>query len=381
MKKNLFFFSLIFVFGAVSLSSAKEIARVRVLLAKDVPEIVISVEGPYDIMDVRRNTVMMSGRKGTVSRVVAVKEGLRIKDAIFATDALAIIPKKKAAVTVRNRRYRGDITFFKDPSGKILVVNTVELESYVKGVLYHEISHKWPMDAIKAQAVAVRTYALYQKEVMKNKNYDVTADTSSQVYGGFFAETNKTNRAVNFTKDEVLLYHNKLFPAYFHATCGGITENAAELWKIDMEPLQGGRVCGFCQDSPHYFWKIQTDLNKIQEKLGSLYTLKSPLKNIAVVERNASGRVRSLEFKDALEKTQVIAAKDFRLAFGADQLRSTNFSILFEGDRVIFAGKGWGHGVGLCQWGALGMSKQGLSYVQILEFYYPGARILRLSSC
>lgn len=379
MKKNLFFFLLVFVFWAAPSLSGKEIAKIRVAISKDAQEVVISVDGPYDIFDVRKNKVVQSGRNMASSRVVAVGEGLKIKNAIFETDALAIVPKKKAAVTTRHRRYRGDVSVFKDLSGKLLVVNTVDLESYVKGVLYHEISPKWPMDAIKAQAVAVRTYALYQKEAMKNKNYDVTADTSSQVYGGFFAETSKTNRAVNFTKDEVLLYQNKLFPAYFHATCGGITENAAELWKSDIEPLKGGRVCGFCRDSPHYFWKTPTDLKTAQEKLGRLYILKGPLKNIAVVERDATGRVRTLELKDSFENTQVIAAKDFRLAFGADSLRSTHFSILFEGERVIFAGKGWGHGVGLCQWGALGMSKQGLSYVQILEFYYPGARILRLS--
>ena len=244
--------------------------------------------------------------------------------------------------------------------------------------MYHEISHQWPIEAIKAQAVAARTYAVYQKEAMKSKNYDLMADTSSQVYGGYGSEKRKTNRAVNFTYGEILRYKGKVFPAYFHATCGGVTENASELWKIDIEPLKGERLCSFCLNSPHYYWKATMDLKTIQKKLGGFYKAKGDLGNIVVAERTSTGRVRTLGLKDEKGESFNISAKDFRSLLGPDFIRSTNFSMILDQDRVIFSGKGWGHGVGLCQWGAYGMSRQGYNYKQILEFYYPGAEIIKI---
>ncbi len=376
LKRHILFF-LIFFFLFSFHVSANQPAKIRVAIAKDKQELVFSVYGPYDIIDLRTKSVLSSSKKSATFSIYALKDGFRIDDGIYHSDGILIDAKKKVAVTLNKRKYRGDISVLKDEAGKLCVVNTLDLESYIKGVLYHEISHKWPMDAIKAQAVAVRTYAMYQKEIMKNKNYDVTADTSSQVYGGYTAETSKTNRAVNFTRGEVLLYRNKIFPAYFHATCGGITENAAELWNIDIEPLRGSRVCGFCRESPHYFWKSRMELTAVRKKVGALYTLKGDLANISVSSRNPSGRIRSLELRDSNKKSVVISAKDFRAALGPDVLRSTNFSIILENPYVVFAGKGWGHGVGLCQWGAFGMSKKGYSYTEILEFYYPGAKIVR----
>ena len=377
MKKFFFLFFLSLFFSS-AIAFGKEPVTIRVVVFKDKSEVILSVIGSFEVISVKNKEVLLRARDYSGARITSVPEGLKLKDKILKSDAISIIPKKKIAVTVNKRRYRGIVSVFKEASGKMLIVNTLDIESYVKGVLYREISNKWPMEAIKAQSVAVRTYAMYQAEVMKNKNYDVAADTSSQVYGGYLAETSKTNRAVNLTKGEFLLYKNRLFPTYFHATCGGITEKASELWKVDIEPLSGERVCGFCSASPHYFWKAQTDFGLIQEKLGVSYTLSSELKNVAVAERNATGRVRSIELEDALDTKQVISAKDFRAALGPDILRSTNFSIIIDKERVTFAGKGWGHGVGLCQWGALGMSKKGLTYDQILEFYYPGAEIVRL---
>jgi stage II sporulation protein D len=219
---------------------------------------------------------------------------------------------------------------------------------------------------------------MHQREVMKNKDYDLMADTSSQVYGGFASEKLKTNRAVNFTKDEVLNFNGKLFPAYFHATCGGITEDAGELWRIDLVPLKGGRVCSYCQESPHYYWNASMDLKTIQKKLGISYKLKGILKNIVITERNVTGRVRTLELRDDKNGYLVLSAKDFRALLGPDVIRSTNFTIIMEQDKAIFNGKGWGHGAGLCQWGALGMSKKGYDYKEILAFYYPGSELVEV---
>lgn len=380
MKNNrpLLFLIAIVLFLQSTMLFGKEPVKIRVAVLKDLSDATLSVTGSFEIIDARTKEALYQGRNLSTSKVAATQDGIKVKKMIFAASAVTVTSKKKAAIIVNNRRYRGDISIFKDAQGKLLIVNILDLESYIKGVLFHEISHRWPLDAIKAQAVAVRTYAMYQKEVMKAKDYDLTADTSSQVYGGYDSEKRKTNRAVNFTNGEVLTYQGKVFPAYFHATCGGITEDASELWKINIVPLKGSRVCSFCLESPHYYWKADLGLKAIEKKLGGQYKLKGELKNISIVERDPSGRVRTLELKDAQGQSLIINAKDFRLAMGPDFIRSTNFSIVFEQDRLIFSGKGWGHGVGLCQWGAYGMSKKGYNYRQILEFYYPGAEIVKI---
>jgi stage II sporulation protein D len=379
MKKSLLPFALFLVFLCLEPGFGKEPVKIRVAVLKDKTEATLSVTGSFEIADARTEVSLYRGRNFLGMKVTTSQEGIKVRNTVYNTDAIMVISKKKAAISVNNRSYRGDISILKDASGKLLVINTLDLESYLKGVLYHEISHKWPIDAIKAQAVAARTYALYQKEVMRSKDYDVAADTSSQVYGGYSSEKRKTNRAVNFTSGEVLTYKGKLFPAYFHATCGGTTEYAGELWKIDMIPLKGGRACSFCSESPHYYWKAELDLKTIAKKLEGRYQSKEGLNNIAVTERTGTGRVRTLELKDASGKSMVISAKDFRSLLGPDLIRSTNFSIVIDRDRVTFSGKGWGHGVGLCQWGAYGMSNKGYNYKQILDLYYPGAEIVRLS--
>ncbi|HQP91671.1 MAG TPA: SpoIID/LytB domain-containing protein [Candidatus Omnitrophota bacterium] len=348
-------------------------------ILKDKEELNLGISGPFEIIDLKTNKILFSGKDLVLSMVSAQEKGVRIKNTLYSTDSLLISPKKDISITVNKRKYRGDISIFKDSSLNLMVVNKLDLEYYIKGVLLHEISPKWPMDAIKAQAVAVRTYAMYQKEVMRSKHYDVMADTSSQVYGGYFSEMTKTNLGVSLTEGEVLLYKNKLFPAYFHATCAGTTENASELSKINLEPLRGGRQCGFCATSPHYSWKAEMSLQDIREKLAGRCAFEGELADISVVERNPSGRARTIELKDDFNETCDISAKDFRFLMGPDIFRSTNFTITVEADKVIFSGKGWGHGVGLCQWGALGMAKQGFSYKEILEFYYPGAKIIKLS--
>ncbi len=120
------------------------------------------------------------------------------------------------------------------------------------------------------------------------------------------------------------------------------------------------------------------DFKAIRKKLGPFYTLQGELKNIFVEERNASGRIRSLRLEDGQGGSAVISAKDFRQMMGPDVVRSTNFTLAVEDSKVVFSGKGWGHGVGLCQWGAFGMSRRGYDYKEILAFYYPGSRVAKV---
>lgn len=376
LKQTIWFFVIMFVCGEAPVLAVQEPPQVRVAVLKGKGEVVIAVSGPFEVLGGRGKNPLGAGYDLALSKVTPEPQGIKIGDKFYTSEAILIVPRRKTAVTVDKRRYRGHIGIFKDAvDGSLAVVNILDIESYVKGVLYHEISHHWPIEAIKAQAVACRTYALYQAEAMKEKDYDVTADTSSQVYGGYLSEKQKTNRAVNSTAGEILTYKGRVFPAYFHATCGGVTEKAGELWKIDAAPLDGGRVCSFCAHSPHYFWQTAFDVKDFLEKLGGKYASPSPIKNISVAERTVTGRVRFLELTDEEGAVFRLSAKELRNALGADVIRSTNFTVQWSEDYVVFSGKGWGHGVGLCQWGAFGMAREGVFYRDILFFYYPGAEI------
>jgi len=243
--------------------------------------------------------------------------------------------------------------------------------------LYHEVSDKWPLDAICAQAVAARTYALYAMEQFAARDYDVTNDIYSQVYGGRGAERYRTNLAVKRTKGEVLTYQGKIFPAFFHANSGGVTEDAKELWGIDLPPLRGGVESPFSVNSPHYRWTRNFRLKDIQDKLiASGYNV-GLIQEIRVVERNKSGRVRRLEVVDRDGKVLPLEGKQFREILGPNVLRSNKYNIEMKGWYVDFVGHGWGHGVGLCQWGAYNMARMRYSYKQILSFYYPGSDLTK----
>ncbi|MGE5279737.1 MAG: SpoIID/LytB domain-containing protein [Deltaproteobacteria bacterium] len=363
--------------GAVPAGYGKDLGSIRVALLRSKPQALLAIVGSYELRDAATGALLKKGRNLPASPVALAADGIRIGREEWPQDRLKVHIRRRDGLRIDGRSYRGDLLILRDKDKGLLLVNVVDVEGYLKGVLVHEISSKWPMAALKAQAVAARTYALYQRETMKGKPYDVTADVSSQVYGGSRSEKGRTNRAVNFTAGEVLTYKGKLFPAYFHATCGGMTENASELWNISLAPLAGGRMCSFCSVSPHFFWKTALDRKTIREKLGVLYALKGPLASLAVAERTPTGRVRSLVLKDDAGRSVKISAKDFRQSLGPDRVRSTNFSISVDKDRFVFNGKGWGHGVGLCQWGASGMAHKGYDYEEILVFYYPGAALRR----
>jgi len=345
---------------------------VRVAIIQQTTSLNIKIRGPYKIIDAKSSKFLYKG-DSLNSTISTSRDGIFIAGKVFTTGSIIITADNNAPVFINSRRFKGNIKLVQNPNSTLTVINEIDLEDYVKGILYHEASHYWPYEALKAQAVASRTYALYQIQESGLREYDVTSDVYSQVYGGSASERYRTNKAVDETRAEVLKYQGKVFPAYFHATCGGHTENASVLWNIDIPPLRGV-VCGFCKDSPHFYWHTVLTLKDLQDKLtDSGYNIKD-IEDIVILDRDNSGRVINLMLKSALDKI-TISAKDLRNIIGPDVIRSTNFSLDIVNHDVVFKGVGWGHGVGLCQWGAYFMAKQGYNYKQILMYYYPGADI------
>ena len=267
----------------------------------------------------------------------------------------------------------------KDKNAVLYAINRLNIEDYLYGVVHHEVAPWWPMEALKAQAIAARTYALYQMEVSKPIEFDLKSSTSSQVYGGSTTEKFRTKRAVDLTAGEVLVYQGKIFPAYFHATCAGVTAGAQELWKIDLPPLTGGAHCKFCRLSPHFYWQARVPVSEIEEKMAKYGHPVGRILKIEEISKTPSGRVGSIRITGTAGDF-VMAAKDFRIWIGGDKIRSTLFTISIKDDVAGFDGRGWGHGVGMCQWGALGQAILGHDHESILKFYYPGAEIVQYGS-
>lgn len=345
--------------------------NVRVLILKGVSSFELYVRGEYEMQSCLTKNVLKNG-KGINAKVYTDANGININSTLIKENKIMISPGI-GYFYLNNRPLRGGLIVKKENDLSLLVINYLDLEDYVKGVLFHEVSHHWPLEALCAQAVATRTYALYEVEVSKDKDYDVTSDIYSQVYGGRDAERYRTIKAAEATEGLVLTCNAKVFPAYFHATCGGKTEDASELWQIDL-PCLKGVDCGFCGRSPHFKWQKVFSKDELIKKLNSLGYHFTSLEGIKILGRDKSGRIRKLKLKSK-DGDVVIPAKDFRQLVGARDIRSTNFAVNKIADNIYFEGFGWGHGVGMCQWGAYFMSVKKYKYQDILKFYYPGAEI------
>ncbi len=372
---------LIFIFGLAlcCLSEAPSCfaqsleQKIRVKIFPDSAVFKISIKGDYVVKQVQSDRILKYGKNlrakvtGYKSWIIFAGHYLEAKD-IFIKSNMA-----EESIEVNGRRFKGGLEVIKRDDGLLSLVNYLGLEDYVKGISVRETSHYWPMEALKAEAVAFRTFALYRAEQFRNKEWDVTDDVNSQVYGGEEAERYRISEAVDKTKGEVLYYDGKILPAFYHSTCSGSTEDASVLWNIDLAPLKGV-VCGFCKDSPHFSWKATVSKEKIRQLWEKQGQRIKKVKEVVIAGRDKSGRAINLDIVTD-EKDIEVAAKDFRNLIGPDIIKSTNFKISASNGDLIFDGLGWGHGVGLCQWGAYFMAKSGSDYLKILEYYYPGSTL------
>ncbi len=274
----------------------------------------------------------------------------------------------KGQLMVGGVSYRGNIEVYRGRGG-LYLVNQLPLEDYVESVVASEVTESWEMEALKAQAVVVRTYAL--RHILKNPNalFHLTSSTLHQIYSG----ENKNRRivyAVLNTKGEVLTYKGKLIEALYHSTCGGTTEKAKEVFGYDIPYLKS--VENDCSISPYWRWKRVIEKKTIEKLLSEKDIL-----DIEVSSYTPTGRVKDVTIITKRDQ-YMLPAKDFRRLLGWRLLPSTWFKVKQEKESFIFKGKGYGHGVGLCQWGAQQMAKKGRTYKEILKYYYPGTTIQRI---
>ncbi len=263
--------------------------------------------------------------------------------------------------------YLGKLSIWRGKSG-LYLVNSIPLEDYVKGVVKAETGRDWAEEALKTQSVIVRTYVLSKVMSAKRKEYHVTSSVLHQVYKGLNANVD-VEVAVNSTIGEVLTYEDKPIVAYYHSTSVGATENAEDVFGDTAPYLKSVTASG--RLSPYAFWKKRVTLHSIASAVG----LKNA-KEIKILSRTKSGRADDIQVTSKRGKhKKVVKAKNLRRLLGWRKLPSTDFTVYLDKTMAVFEGKGYGHGVGLCQWTALEMALEGTSYKDILAHFYPGAEI------
>jgi stage II sporulation protein D len=276
-------------------------------------------------------------------------------------------------VIVNQMRFHGKLEFRSISSG-MQVINEVELEDYVAGILGREIYPDWHPETLKAQAVVARTYALHQRGESEGETFHVGAGTNSQVYGGVAAETPAIRAAVSATRGEFLAYARRPILAVYHSASGGRTASSEEVWGRPMPYLVSLEVTDE-QDSPDTYWRATISKTKLGRALDSLGIRIGSPRELEVMDRSRSGRALRVQIRGS-KGTHNLEARALRVALGESVIRSTLFEIRSGSDAFVFVGSGHGHGVGMSQWGAQSMAQRGSKYREILHAFYPGTSLV-----
>ena len=281
----------------------------------------------------------------------------------------------RALVQLGTGRYCGRVMLHA-VGDELLAVNHLELEQYLRGVLPREMASSWPAQALRAQAVAARTYALYHALLRQRDHFDLYATTTSQVYGGPEAEHPRCTAAVIETAGQVLVASGQVALPLYHANSGATVAACAEVWGGGPPHLpQHGDI--FSQGKPGEVWSRQVPAAQLCEALAAFGFGLGAIDTLTPRARGASGRISRLEIAAGGERLQ-LSGNSFRLMAGPGLIRGADFTVEREDDTFVFKGRGYGHGVGMSQWGAHAMARGGSSYPEILAFYYPGTEIVTL---
>ena len=293
-------------------------------------------------------------------------------------DVLTIRPSGAGELALDGRRYRGSLEL-RHKGGGLTAVNVVPVDGYLRSVVPEEMPVDWPAEAIKAQSVAARSFALASRGRHAGEGYDLCTTTHCQLYTGTTAEKSASNAAIKATRGEVLTYGGKPIEALFHTDSGGMTENSEDVWGSHVPYLRAAK------DTPAKTmpWTKAISRADLERKLaakghdiGKVRSLVlSPLAiGRSAKDRTASGRVKTMTVKGT-KGTATLSGTTWRSLLG---LKSTLFDAKLAKDMVTFTGYGSGHGLGISQWGAERMATRGASYADILHHYYTGTKLQQL---
>jgi stage II sporulation protein D (peptidoglycan lytic transglycosylase) len=341
--------------------------KVRVLVLDDLPGVTLNFPPEYNVEGLSGLGITSPDEQGGTR--IALEGG-------DCPEGGVRINAEGITVSVNRYALSGVIEIKRNAKGRYRIINELDLEDYTRSVVGEEMGSKWPIEALKAQAVLARTYAMYRKMCRCAADYDLCATVNSQVFSGGAKEKEGPAMAARATTGEILTYGGEPIEAVYHSTCGGATEDACNVWDTKY-PYLKSKVCNYCKDSPYDTWKKKITIPELDESLIQAGYMINGLKRIKVLERSPSKRILKLRLIGE-SGSVVMKGVDFRKAVGYSKLPSTAFEAHRDGDNFVFLGKGSGHGVGLCQFGAKGMAEAGKSYQEILQYYYPGVTLSRL---
>lgn len=279
-------------------------------------------------------------------------------------------------IKVNGKPYRGLLEVVFQKNG-LLVINELPLEQYLVGVINSEISSTWPMETIKVQAVIARTYAVAKRTERSKALFHLESTVMDQAYDGSDQEDSRAARGVHETEGQILTYKGAAIQAFYHANCGGKTEASQNVWGVALPYLQG-IDCQYCATGNSSTWEQALPLSRIENALKSAGQKVSGLSDIKAGSRNNRDRLTTVLLVSD-RGTITLPATKFRMAVGSTTIKSTNFTVRVENGTSFFSGIGYGHGVGLCQWGARQRALDGFSYTEILSYYYPGTRLSNIA--
>lgn len=376
----------------LSLSSGAEAAEsIRVLLSADVLR-----------LDIRSgNTLWVTDAKGrgqalrASAQVVAAGKGFLLNGVRKQTEQLTLHGKEQGLTLTfprPTRKSKGAAVLSSDSGTEIsvsgfvhlvrkgkgfLVINRVDVEEYVKGVVPAEVSPTWHPEMLKAQAVAARTYAIYQQMLSATREYDVAATVQDQVYRGKQGVDAGILRAVEATRGLVVTYQDAPIYAAFSSTAAGLTEDAINVWSKEYPYLKGVE-CPFDLMSPYYHWKSSFKIDTLEENLREQGFPVGTITTMTPLSFSRGGRVATLRILHS-DGELVLRAEELRKAVGYTIIPSTQFAIESIGENVVLSGFGAGHAVGMCQWGAKELAELGYPFSTILQYYYPGTELQNMT--
>ena len=327
----------------------------------------IDIKGPYKAYNYKYESEIVSALTNERVMVVEHRLGLKVNDVGIYKEG--IVFETEDGFTLNGIEYYGSLKFI-PYNGNMIVINELNIEDYVKGVLPHEMSPDWPIEALKAQAVAARTYAMFH--ILKNNNqlpYDVDNTTKYQVYNGKEKINWTVEQAVDRTKYEIAVYNDKVIATYFSALCGGHTDSAKNVFGTAVPYLEGVQ-CPYC-NAQIRTWTNALSYNELNNDFANYSVNADEKSSIGITMDPKSGKAMNIKIDN-----NDISSRDFRTVLSPKLVPSLNFTINKIDNGIIITGKGSGHGVGMCQWGAYGMAQVQKDYKEILKFYYNGIDVV-----
>ncbi|MBN2190439.1 MAG: SpoIID/LytB domain-containing protein [Candidatus Aureabacteria bacterium] len=382
MKK--IFFALVPVFLTVAClfltgmaARLKTPVYVKVLMRRDTGSFSLYSDFPVAIENERGKRIG-SARAGEKIKVRFPDSSIIVNRKLYRGSSLYFV--SEGNINLGGEWLKGKIKVERFPAEggfSICVVNILELEDYLKGVVPNEVFPCWESEALKAQAVASRSYALYHIINNKGAPYDLN-NVSSQLYRGAGTEDKRTSCAIDATRGQVITYKNKVLCAYFATVCGGHTEVPYNVWVNFKDDFPGAVRCGYCDKAPNYSWDYSISSDRLRDRFAEkninlgeiikIYPSKksrygSRITEVGILHSGGDAKLRIVRFRDIL---------------GPENVKSGQFSVVKKGNRFYFTGRGHGHGVGMCQYGARELAVRGWNYKAILSYYYPGSGVKKI---